>query len=401
MAVPVYLDHAAGGPLAPAAAEAVISWLTGGFGNPSGSHQVARRARRAVDDARDVMADFLGVEPGGIIFTSGGTEADNLGVLGPLVSRPGAVVTTSVEHPAVLEAARASGREVRTVAVGPDGLVDLDRLDRALEGEVAVVSVQLVNHETGVVQPLERIARRVRRRSPGAVVHTDAVQAAGWLDLPRAAGSADLVTVSGHKIGGPQGAGVLAVRGGVELAPVVHGGGQERERRSGTHNVAAIVGLAAAASSLGSSSERARRGAEVAARRDRLAGLVSASVPDAVRTAAHSPLAPGHCHFTFPGVESEALLFLLDREGVCASAGAACASGAIEPSPVLLAMGVDRARAGSALRLTLGPTTTDDDVERAAAAVATAVAALGARDTAPTSRVQREAPRPVARQVPA
>ena len=358
----------------------MISWLSGGFGNPSGAHQVARQARRAVDEARDLLADFLGVEPGGIVFTSGGTEADNLAVLGPLADRPGAVVTTTVEHPAVREAARASGREVRMVPVGPDGLVDMDGLDRALEGPVAVVSVQLVNHETGVVQPFGRIARRVRRRAPGAVLHTDAVQAAGWIDLGQAAAAADLVTVSGHKIGGPQGVGVLAVRGDVRLSPVLHGGGQERERRSGTHNVAAIVGLAAAVAALGPPEARAGRAAEVAGRRDRLAELVTQLVPEAQRTAAASPLAPGHCHFTFAGVESEALLFLLDREGVCASAGAACASGAVEPSPVLLAMGADRARAGSALRLTLGPGTTDEDVERAAAAVGTAVFALAGRD---------------------
>lgn len=381
--MPVYLDHAAGGPLAPAAAEAMVAWLTGGFGNPSGSHQVARRARQAVDEARDVLAGFLGVEPGGIVFTSGGTEADNLAVLGPLAGRPGAVVTTSVEHPAVLEAACASGREVRTVGVGGDGLVDLDRLDEALTGPVAVVSVQTVNHETGVIQPFERIARRVRRRAPGAVVHTDAVQAAGWMDLVPAARSADLITISGHKIGGPQGVGVLAARPGVELRPVLHGGGQERERRSGTHNVAGIVGLAAAVVSLGTGADRQRRAADVAARRDRLAGLIEAAVPTAVRTGTTAPLAPGHCHFTFPGIESEALLFLLDRAGVCASAGAACASGAIEPSPVLLAMGVDRDRAGSALRLTLGPGTTDEDIDRAAAAVIESVGALSGRQTGP------------------
>lgn len=372
----VYLDHAAGGPVHPAAAEAMSTWLTGGFGNPSGSHHVARRARRAVEEARDVVASFLGVPPGGVVFTSGGTEADNLAVIGPLAAREGAVVTTAVEHPAVTEAARASGREVRTVGVGPDGLIDIDHLGELLGPDVAVVSVQLVNHETGVVQPFQRIAGLVRRRAPGAVLHTDAVQAAGWMDLAEAAAGADLVTVSGHKIGAPQGVGALGVRGGVRLAPVIHGGGQEQERRSGTHNVAGIVALAAAMTALGDPAARSRAGSQTAIRRDRLAALVTAAVPNAVLTAPEAPRAPGHCHFRVPGVESEAMLFLLDRSGVCASAGAACASGAIEASPVLLAMGVSREAAASALRLTLGPGTSESDVEIAAAAVADAIAAL-------------------------
>lgn len=373
----VYLDHAASGPLHPDAAEAMQPWLSGAYGNPSGSHSVARRAKAAMEESRDAVAAFLGVEPGGVVFTSGGTEADNLGVLGPLAAGPaaaGPVVVSAVEHPAVLEAARASGREVLLAGVGPDGVVDSDQFSLLLRRDVALVSVQTANNETGVIQPIADLARRVRRRAPAAVVHTDAVQAAAWLDLPAVTAAADLVSISGHKMGGPQGIGALGIRNGVEVAPRLHGGGQERERRSGTPNVAAIVGLAAAVTAVQRRSSEDRDA--VARRRDLLERLIKTSIPDAVVTAPDSPKLAGHCHFRFGGVHSEELLFLLDERGVCASAGSACASGALEPSPVLLAMGVDKDEAAGSLRLTLGPTTTDDDVRVAAGAVAAAVAAL-------------------------
>jgi cysteine desulfurase len=261
--------------------------------------------------------------------------------------------------------------------VGPDGLVDLEQLRGLVGRDTGVVSIQTANHETGVMQPVEAIGRRIRRWAPGAVFHTDAVQAAAWLDLPEVTGAADLVTISGHKFGGPQGIGALGIRNGVEIGPVIHGGGQERERRSGTPNVAAIVGLAAAVDALARA--RAGQAEATARRRDLLAELITAGVPDAVLTAAASPKVPSHCHFRFPGVANEELLFLLDQHGICASAGAACASGAIEPSPVLLAMGVDKAEALSSLRLTLGPTTGDEDVRAAAAVVTRAVTELRSR----------------------
>jgi cysteine desulfurase len=374
--VPVYLDHAAGSPLHPAAAAAVAECMAASFGNPSGSHSVARRARAALEEARDTVAAWMGAEPGDVVFTSGGTEADNLAVLGPLRWRDGAVVVTEVEHPAVLEAAAAAGREVRRGAGGADGLVDTGSLRSALSGAVAVVSVQSANHETGVIQPLPSLLGRIRRWAPGAVIHVDAVQSAPWCDLAVVTAGADLVSVSAHKFGGPQGVGALAVRHGVDIGPAVHGGGQERERRAGTQNVAGAVGMAAAVAALGSARVLDGAAQAVRGRRDRLAAAIAAAVDGAVETAAGSARLPGHCHFRFPGVESEALLFLLDRAGVCASAGAACASGALEPSPVLMAMGVDKAEAASALRLTLGPSTTDADVDLAAAAVAGAVASL-------------------------
>jgi cysteine desulfurase len=369
-----YLDHAASGPVCPAAAAAMHPWLNGRFGNPSGAHQVARAARAAVEEARDAVALAVGVDPGGVTFTSGGTEADNLAVLGALAAHPGPVIVSAVEHPAVMEAAEASGLEVRVAPVQSDGLLDLDGLRGLLDREVALVSIQLANHETGVIQPLDQIARLVRRHAPHAALHTDAVQAAPWLDLAGAAHDADLIAISGHKVGGPQGVGALAARRHAALRPILHGGGQERELRSGTHNVAGIVGLGVAVTV--AAQDRPRVTAAVQARRDDLAGRLTEAIPGLIETAAGAPRLPGHVHLRVPGTESEALLVLLDEAGVCASAGAACASGALEPSPVLLAMGVPKEEALSSLRLTLGATTTPAEVDLAATAVPAAVARL-------------------------
>jgi cysteine desulfurase len=273
-----------------------------------------------------------------------------------------------------MEAAVASGLEVRVAPVRTDGVLDLDGLRQVLNREVALVSIQLANHETGVIQPFDQIARLVRRLAPNAVLHTDAVQAAPWLDLADAAGDADLIAISGHKIGGPQGVGALAARRHPALRPILHGGGQERELRSGTHNVAGIVGLGVAVTVASQTRPRVR--AAVQARRDDLAGRLTAAIPGLIETAAGSPRLPGHVHLRVPGTESEALLVLLDEAGVCASAGAACASGALEPSPVLLAMGVSKEEALSSLRLTLGATTTPAEIDLAATAVPAVVARL-------------------------
>ena len=370
----VYLDHAATSPVRPEAAAAMLPWLTERFGNPSGSHAVAREARRAIDEARDAMAGILGFPPGGVIFTGGGTEADNLAVAGS--SRSGIIVTTAIEHEAVLRAAAATGAEVRQAPVDADGVVDLDAFEALLNGDVTLVSVMLVNNEVGAIQPLDAVAAAVRRRARRASVHTDAVQALVWLDLRTAAAPADLLSLSAHKFGGPQGVGVLAVRDHVELRPVLHGGGQERDRRSGTHNVAGIVGMAAAA--VAADADRAVAVAAVAPLRDRLVDGLLAAVPGAAETGARARKVAGTAHLRFEGVESEALLVLLDDAGICASSGSACASGAMEPSHVLLAMGCDERSALGSLRLTLGPTTTGADVDAALAAIPPAVARLRA-----------------------
>jgi cysteine desulfurase len=374
--VPAYLDHAATTPVRPEACAAMLPWLTGSFGNPSGSHRVARNARRAVEEAREVLADVVGVEPGGIVFTGGGTEADNLAVGGTTGPDGRAIVTTAVEHDAVLRAATATTAPVRLVPVDGDGVVDLVALDELLDRDVALVSVMLVNNEVGSIQPLDAVATAVRRRAPGAILHTDAVQGLVWLDLRVAAAAADLISLSAHKFGGPQGVGLLAIRGDVPLRAVVHGGGQERERRSGTHNVAGIVGMAAAAAA--TDRDRGDCVAAVARHRDRLVDGLLAAVGGTVETGARDRKVPGTAHVRFEGVESEALLVLLDDGGVCASAGSACASGAMEASHVLLAMGVDERAALGSLRLTLRPSTTAAEVDAALDVIPAAVARLRA-----------------------
>ncbi len=370
--MPVYLDNAATTPMRAEAVEAMLPFLRDRFGNPSGSHSMAREARKALDEARDVVASCLGAEPGEVVFTGGGTEADNLAVAGVHRLRPGPVVCSAVEHHAVLHACDAL--DGRRAPVTADGVVDLDRLAELLRPEVTLVSVMLVNNEVGTVQPLVEVADVVRRLAPGAALHTDAVAAFPWLDVATLARPADLVAVSAHKFGGPKGVGALVVRRGATVAPILHGGGQERDRRSGTHNVAGNVAMAAAMQA--AVDERADVVRRVGVLRDRLADGLLAAVPGAAETGRREAKVAGNCHVSFEGVESEALLMLLDGAGVYASAGSACASGAVEPSHVLAAMGVPRERSLGSVRLTLGRDTTDADVELALATIPAAVARL-------------------------
>jgi len=370
--MPVYLDNAATTPMRAEAVEAMLPFLRDRFGNPSGSHAAAREARKALDEARDVVAACLGADPGEIVFTGGGTEADNLAVAGVHARRQGVVVCSAVEHHAVLHACAALGG--RTASVTAEGVVDLDALADALGPDVGVVSVMLANNEVGTVQPLAEVADLVRAHAPGAALHTDAVAAFPWLDVAALARPADLVAVSAHKFGGPKGVGALVVRRGVTVAPIIHGGGQERDRRSGTHNVAGIVAMAAAMRA--TVAERDGVVARVGVLRDRLADGILAGVPGAVETGRRAGKVAGNCHVSFEGIESEELLMLLDGAGVYASAGSACASGAVEPSHVLAAMGVPRDRALGSLRLTLGRDATDADVDLALSVIPPAVARL-------------------------
>jgi cysteine desulfurase len=373
----------------------MVPYLTEHFGNPSGSHSMAWRARVAIDEARDEVARCLGCEPGEVVFTSGGTESDNLAVLGaPMsesmsesVSGSGRVVCSAVEHHAVLNACGA--RRGVTVAVDRTGVVDLEALAGLLGPQVALVSVMLVNNEVGSVQPLADVAALVRELAPEALIHTDAVAAVGWLDVARLAAVADLVSISGHKFGGPKGVGALVVRNGVTLAPVLHGGAQERGRRPGTHDVAGVLGMAAALRV--ATDDRDDTVARIGPLRDRLADGLTASIADVGESALDvgvggvddSPVVKrekvaSSCHLRIDGVDQEELLMLLDDEGVCASAGAACASGAIEPSHVLLAMGLSPVQARSGLRLSLGYTTTGQEIDHVLAVMPKVVERLRA-----------------------
>ena len=363
-----YLDHAASTPMRSSAVEAMLPFFSERFANPNGSHRFARDARRAIDEARDVVADVLGVRPGEVVFTGCGTESDNAAIVGA----GGLSVCPAAEHHAVLHPVEQDGG--RVVGVDPDGHVDLDRLADALDGAVRLVSVMTVNNEVGTVTDLAAVSAVVRERAPRALLHTDAVQAPSWLDLRAIAPLVDLMSFSAHKFGGPKGVGVLTVRDGVALAPLIRGGGQERGRRSGTHNVAGIVALAAAL--VETDRERADENERLAVLRDRLVDGLAAAVDGVVETVPRHRKVAGSAHVCLEGVESESLLYLLDEAEVCASAASACASGAMEPSHVLAAMGVDRAVATGALRMSLGRTTTAADVDRAIEVVADAVARL-------------------------
>jgi len=370
--VTVYLDNAATTPMRPEAIEAMLPFLRDRFGNSSGSHSVSREARKALDEAREAAAACLGARPGEIVFTGSGTEADNLAVLGAHAARPGEVVCSAVEHHAVLHSAACLN--ARVVPVHPDGVIDLEALAGLLHPGVSVVAVMLANNEVGTIQPLGEVVGLVREKASDAVVVTDAVQAFPWLDVAGLAAGADIVAVSAHKFGGPKGVGALVVREGVAVSPLIHGGGQERDRRSGTHNVAGIVAMAAAMQATESSREAMV--ARVAVLRDRLADGLLATVPGAEETGVRSAKVAGNCHLCFAGIESEELLYLLDGAGLCASAGSACTSGAVEPSHVLSAMGLPRERALGALRLSLGPESTEADVDFALEVVAASVGHL-------------------------
>ncbi len=380
-----YFDHAATTPMRPEAVEAMLPFLSGNFGNPSGSHAESRRARLAVDDARDQVALLLGADPGEVVFTSGGTEADNLAIAGAweaaVATSPTpatALVCSAMEHHAVLNACRAlarrTGAELREVRTGKDGIIDLDALAEACTPEVGLVSVMTVNNEIGTVQPIGSVTAVVRHRSPSALVHTDAVQAVPWLDGRELTAGADLVAISAHKFGGPKGVGALVVRDGTVVHPILHGGGQERDRRSGTHNVAGIVSMAAALAA--TDSDRPSTVERVGRMRDRLGDGLLATVAGTSETGERSARTAGHLHLRFAGIESEALVVLLDEAGVAVSAGAACSSGAVEASHVLESMGFSREEATGGIRISLGATTTEADIDHALAVVPGAVAQL-------------------------
>jgi cysteine desulfurase len=384
-----YLDYAATAPLRREAFEAMLPFLSGPAANASSQHGPGRAARAAVETAREQVAALVGARPGEVVFTSGGTEADNLAVKGTVLERgPGAshLVVSAVEHHAVLDAAAWAGRDAgATVELAPvdaTGRVDTGALAGLLRpGATALVAVMAANNEVGTGQPVTEVAELAH--AAGALVLCDAVQAAGLPGVDAAAGPLDLVALGAHKLGGPTGVGALVVRTGVRLRPLAHGGGQERGLRSGTLPVAAIAGFGAAAAAV--MAERAGGGAaRLAALRDRLRAGLAEVVPGlevngSTGAAGDGPAGlPGLLSVRLPGLLAEDALLLLDREGIACSAGSACASGAVEASHVLLAMGVDEAAARQTLRFSLGHASTGADVDAAVAAVGRVVAALAA-----------------------
>lgn len=373
----IYLDHAATTPVRPEVREAMLPYLGGDlFGNPSSGHRHGRAVRAGVEQARRQVAEALGVAPPEVVFTSGGTEADNLAVIGAALhsrslNRPMVAAVAASEHKAILASAHEVehlGGEAIILAVDPDGLLDLDALEAALRRQPAVVSVMWVNNETGVIQPIAEIAARCH--AAGVQFHSDLVPAFGKVPLDLA--PLDLASVSAHKIGGPKGVGALIVREGAAIEPLQHGGSQQRAVRPGTENVAGIIGMGCAAAL--ASQERVEEQGRLTLLRDDLLARIRATIPDVHVTGEKAPRAPHILNLQLPGVEVDALLAQLDLAGVAASSGSACTTGSVEPSHVLTAMRVPRDRAVAAIRLSLGRTTTAQEIERAAAVLTHEVA---------------------------
>jgi cysteine desulfurase len=370
--VPVYLDHAATTPLS-AEALAVMTRELAKTGNPSSLHGAGRRARRAVEDARETLAAAAGAHPSEVIFTSGGTEADNLAVKGLYWARRDEnrrrtrILCSAVEHHAVMDTVewleRHEGADVTWLPVDSEGAVRLDVVQKEISRDpesVALVTVMWANNEVGTIQPVADIVELARPH--GIPVHSDAVQAFGSVPVDFRASGLSAMSVSGHKLGGPVGVGALFLGRAVKLTPVQHGGGQERDVRSGTLDTPAVAAFAAAAEAVTAKLQEERE--RLAALRDHLIRGVLEAVPDAVlRGATGERRLPGNAHFTFPGCEGDSLLFLLDLAGVESSTGSACTAGVPRPSHVLLAMGLDEDTARGAQRFTLGHTSTEADVE--------------------------------------
>ena len=363
----VYLDHAATTPVDPEVAEAMVRVLADIPGNPSSIYAEGRQARALVDRARNEVAAAIGAQPSEIVFTSGGTEADNLALRGVLKAREGeadALVISTIEHHAVLDTAedleRHSHVRVTRVAVDRDGLVDPAAVERAIDDRTALVSIMHANNEIGTVEPIEEIGAICTARD--VAFHTDAVQTVGVLPFDVRQLPVDLVSINAHKFYGPKGVGALYVRAGTRIATMQTGGGQEKGRRTGTENVAGIVALGAAMRiAARRRDEDARR---LGALRDRIIGGVRASVPGAVLTGHPTRRLPNNASFCFPGTQGESLIVALDLEGISVSSGSACTSGSTDPSHVLMAIGLDREVAQGSLRITVGRDTTDADVDR-------------------------------------
>ena len=367
----VYMDHAATTPVAPHVLSAMQPYFSEDFGNPSSIYSLAQDARRTIDEARQRCAEVLGARPGEIIFTSGGTESDNAALMGAALAlrdKGNHIVTTAIEHHAVLHVAdllSTLGFDVTYVKPARDGIVPVDAIAAAITPRTIVVSVMLANNETGIIEPIADISKVVRERANAEkrtiVMHTDAVQGAGYLDLNVEQLGVDMLSLSAHKFNGPKGVGLLYIRRGTPFQPTQVGGAQERDRRAGTENTPAIVGLGLALEA----ANNARLGSveKCAKLRNRLIAGISERVENAHLNGDLNRRLPNNVNFTFDRVEAEPLLMGLDLAGIAASSGSACTAASIEPSHVLLAMGHSDAAARSTLRLTVGPENTDDEVD--------------------------------------
>lgn len=370
----IYLDHAATTPLRPEAREAMLPFLDGRFGNPSGLYEVGRDAQQAVDEARRTVAGCLAARPSEIIFTSGGTESINAALLGVAYAmrRAGAgdhIITTAIEHHAGLHTAQAleeMGFEVTYLGCDAHGRVDPREFEAALRPETVLASVMLANNEVGTIQPVreiaEAIARYGRERKHRVLLHTDAVQAPGWMALDVNGLGVDALSLSAHKFGGPKGTGILFLRRGTPFRPLIHGGGQEMQKRAGTENVAGIAGAAAALKI--ASQGIAARAARVRGLRQRLREGILAGIPGAQANGCQENCLPNNLNVSFAGVESDLLVAGLDRQGIAASSGSACSNSTWEPSHVLMAMGVPIRRAVGSVRFSLGEGTTAEEIDQ-------------------------------------
>ncbi|MFN8534172.1 MAG: cysteine desulfurase family protein [Dehalococcoidia bacterium] len=363
----IYLDYAATTPVVPEALNAMLPYFSEEFGNPSSIYGAAQRARKALDDARDRCAHWLGCRPADLIFTSGGTEADNTALKGVAFAARATgnhLITTAIEHHAVLHTCddlEKFGFEVTYLPVDGDGLVSSDAVVAALTDRTVLVSVMLANNEIGTIQPIRAISDALRAQPRRIWLHTDAVQGPGVLDLAVDDLGVDLLSLSGHKFGGPKGVGLLYVRRGVPFQSQLFGGSQERNRRAGTENVPGIVGMAVALEIAQQEREAVRP--HLLRLRDRLIDEILARVPGARLNGHRTERLANNASFSFEEVDGESLLMALDIAGVAASSGSACTSAALEPSHVLMAMGLSSEIARGSLRLTLGAPTTDDDID--------------------------------------
>jgi cysteine desulfurase len=378
----IYLDYAATTPLDPRVLEAMMPYLMEKFGNPNSIHAFGREARKAVDEAREKIAALLNCRPSELVFTSGGTESDNLalrGVAAAYRQKGNHIVTTAIEHHAVLHTCRAlqdEGFEVTYLPVDEHGLVTPEQVAEAITDRTILVSIMHANNEIGTMEPLADIVQAVKEKRPDVLVHTDAVQTVGHIPVDVEALGVDLLSFAAHKFYGPKGVGGLFVRRGIKLVPQLTGGGQERNRRSGTENVAGIVGMARALEI--AVAEMPTEIPRLQTLRDELINGVLAQIPDSRLNGHPTQRLPHNANFSFLGVEGEALLLQLDLHGIAASSGSACTSGSLEPSHVLLALGLSHEWALGSLRLTLGRFTTRQHLERVLAVLPSIVEKLRA-----------------------